>query len=74
MALEYKDARELVRIRHTLRALAARGDRVQARTLLERMWSLAARDAAESAALQTEMSRWRAVFGLERTPAAAEDQ
>lgn len=63
--MEYRDVRELVRIRHELRTLVERGDRGTAASLLERMSTLAARDAAEQAAVQTEMRRWRFVFGLE---------
>jgi len=63
--MEYRDARELVRIRYELRTLAARGERGVAASLLERMRSLASRDAAESAAVQTELQRWQFVFRLE---------
>jgi hypothetical protein len=63
--MEYRDARELVRIRYELRTLAARGAKEVAAPLLERMRSLAARDAAESAAVQTEVQRWQFVFRLE---------
>ena len=62
--MEYTDARELVRIRHELRTLA-RGAGEVAAPLLERMRSLASRDAAESAAVQTEVQRWQFVFRLE---------
>jgi hypothetical protein len=63
--MEYRDVRELVRIRYELRNLAARGAKEVAAPLLERMCSLASRDAAESAAVQTEVQRWQFVFRLE---------
>jgi hypothetical protein len=63
--MEYKDVRELVRIRHELRTLASHGDRLSAAGLMERMGTLASRDAEESAAVETELQRWRFVFGLE---------
>ena len=65
--MEYRELRELVRIRHELRNLAVTGDRDTAAPLLDRMRFLAARDAAESAAVQTEVSRWQFVFRLETT-------
>jgi hypothetical protein len=61
--MEYRDIRELVRIRYELRTLG-RGAGEAAAPLLERMRSLAARDAAESAAVQTELQRWQSVFQL----------
>lgn len=61
--MEYRDARELVRIRYELRTLAP-GAADAAAPLLERMRSLASRDAAESAAVQTEVQRWQFVFRL----------
>lgn len=64
--MEYRDVRELVRIRYELRSLA-RGAREVAAPLLERMRALASVDAAESAAVQTELHRWRSVFSLETT-------
>jgi hypothetical protein len=63
--MEYWELRELVRIRHELRTLAISGDRDTAAPLLDRMRTLAARDAVESAAVQTEVSRWQFVFRLE---------
>jgi hypothetical protein len=63
--MEYRDARELVRIRYELRSLAAKGAADVAAPLLERMQSLASRDAAESAAVRTEVRRWQFVFRLE---------
>jgi hypothetical protein len=63
--MEYQELRELVRIRHELRTLANTGDRDTAASLLDRMRVLAARDAAESAAVQTEVQRWQFVFRLE---------
>ena len=62
--MEYRDARELVRIRHELRTLAARGAREIAAPLLERMQTLAAQDAIESAAVGCELQRWQFVFRL----------
>jgi hypothetical protein len=63
--MEYQELRELVRIRHELRSLASRGDsRDTAASLLDRMRLLAARDAAEDAAVQPEVRRWQFVFGL----------
>ena len=64
--MNYQDVRELVRIRYELRTLA-RGAGEVAAPLLERMRNLAARDAAESAAVQTELRRWQSVFQLELT-------
>lgn len=63
--MEYRDARELVRIRYELRTLAAQGAGDVAAPLLERMQSLAARDAAECAAVSTEVQRWSFVFRLQ---------
>jgi hypothetical protein len=63
--MEYRDARELVRIRYELRSLARGGAAEEAAPLLERMRNLASRDAAESAAVQTEVRRWQFVFRLE---------
>ena len=63
--MSYRDARELVRIRYELRSLAAQGAKHVAAPLLERMTSLASRDAAESAAVQKEVQRWQCVFRLE---------
>jgi hypothetical protein len=64
--MEYRELRELVRIRHELRSLALTGDenRDTAASLLDRMRLLAARDAAEDAAVQPEVRRWQFVFGL----------
>jgi hypothetical protein len=62
--MDYRDIRELVRIRYELRSLT-RSAREVAGPLLERMRSLASRDAAESAAVQTELRRWQSVFQLE---------
>jgi hypothetical protein len=62
--MDYRDIRELVRIRYELRSLT-RGAGQTAAPLLERMRNLAARDAAESAAVQTELRRWQSVFQLE---------
>jgi len=64
--MEYRDVRELVRILYELRSLA-RGAGELASPLLDRMRTLAAVDAAESAAVQTELHRWRSVFSLEMT-------
>lgn len=63
--MEYKDVRELVRIRYELRTLVERRDRQMAEPLLERMSLLASRDAVEQAAVGCEMQRWRFVFGFE---------
>ena len=63
--MEYTDIRELVRIRHTLRTLAAGGDRGLAASLLDRMRALGSRDAEENAAVQPEVQRWQFVFRLE---------
>ena len=63
--MEYREIRELVRIRHELRTLAALRAADTARPLIDRMTSLAERDPIESAAVQTEVSRWRFVFRLE---------
>jgi len=62
--MEYRDVRELVRIRYELRTLG-RGSGEVAAPLLERMRHLASRDAAESAAVQTELLRWQSVFQVE---------
>jgi hypothetical protein len=62
--MEYRDIRELVRIRHELRNLAAEGNKGMAATLLDRMCALVARDPTESAALQPEVQRWQFVFRL----------
>ena len=62
--MDYREVRELVRIRYELRTLAPGAGQVAA-PLLERMRSLAARDAAESAAVQTELRRWQSVFQLD---------
>ena len=63
--MEYREVRELVRIRHELRTLATRGDRDTAAPLLDRMRVLVARDAVENAAVEPEVSRWQFVFRLE---------
>ncbi len=63
--MNYNDVRELVRIRHDLRTLAARGERGTAATLLDRMGSLAALDLVQRAEVETELRRWRFVFRLE---------
>jgi hypothetical protein len=62
--MEYREIRELVRIRHELRSLETGAGEVAA-PLLERMRTLASRDAAESAAVQTELRRWQSVFRIE---------
>jgi hypothetical protein len=63
--MEYRELRELVRIRHELRSLAmTEQNRDTAASLLDRMRFLAARDAAEEAAVQPEVRRWQFVFGL----------
>ena len=63
--MEYTELRELVRIRHELRSLAmTRVDRDTAASLLDRMRRLAARDAAEEAAVKPEVQRWQFVFGI----------
>jgi hypothetical protein len=68
MGLEFKEARELVHIRHELRMLVEQPptDRQIVAHLLQRMASVAACDPAESAAVQTELRRWKFVFGLDR--------
>jgi hypothetical protein len=63
--MDYRELKELVRIRYELRDLAGQRDQGRAASLLDRMFTLAARDPAESAAVQTEMLRWKFVFGLE---------
>jgi hypothetical protein len=63
--MEYTEMRELVRIRHELRSLATTPeDRDTAVSLLDRMRRLAARDAAEEAAVKPEVQRWQFVFGI----------
>jgi hypothetical protein len=63
--MEYRELRELVRIRHDLRSLAMTGeDRDTAASLLARMRVLAACDAIEGAAVEPELRRWQFVFGL----------
>lgn len=63
--MSYREMHELVKMRHTLRSLAAPSDRETAASLIQRMSSLAALDPAESAAVHTELERWKAVFRLE---------
>jgi hypothetical protein len=63
--MEYRDLRELVRIRHELRNLSMTDqNRDTAASLLDRMQHLAAREADEVAAVMPELLRWQFVFGL----------
>lgn len=60
------DVRELVRIRFELRRLAGGGaGREAAAPLLARMSRLASDEALGPAVIRPEMTRWRAVFGLD---------
>lgn len=64
--MDFKDVRDLARIRIELRQMAWDGavDRAAASTLLDRMNDLAARDEIEHAAVEPEIDRWRSLLGL----------
>lgn len=62
--MEFRDVRELVRIRHELRKFTFGGDLDEASALLSRLGAIAAKDPAEHAAALPEMQRWRLRLGL----------
>ncbi len=61
--MEFSEVRELIRVRYELRRLVAEGRIDEARPLLDRMLFLAARDAAELAAVMPEVNRWESSIG-----------
>ncbi|MCG5054571.1 MAG: hypothetical protein KA712_16530 [Myxococcales bacterium] len=63
--MDYRELRELVRIRHELRRFAFGGDLDEASALLTRLGALAARDPKEHAAVMPEVQRWRLRLGLQ---------
>ncbi len=69
--MEFREVRELVRIRHELRKFAFGGDRDEATALLTRLSALAARDPVEHAAALPELQRWRLRLGLQEAEASA---
>jgi hypothetical protein len=56
--MDFKQTRELVRIRYELRALLAENRRKEARPYLERLRQLAASDDGERPSLEPEIARW----------------
>lgn len=62
--MEFREVRELVRIRHELRRYAFGGDLDEASALLRRLSALAAQDPVEHAAALPELQRWRLRLGL----------
>lgn len=63
--MEYREVRELVRLRYELRHSFFGGDAERARTVLGELNALAARDPIERAALEPEMLRWRHRLGMD---------
>lgn len=68
--MEFRDIRELVRIRHELRRYAFGGDLDEASALLTRLGALAAQDPVEHAAAVPELQRWRLRLGLQDSGAS----
>lgn len=62
--MDCDDVRDLVRIRHELRRLAAHGEAASAEPLLDRLTVLAERDPRARADVEPELQRWRSVFRL----------
>ena len=62
--MDFVQAREMIRVRHELRALLAQNRREEAQPLLERLRELAASDEEERSALEPEISRWECGFAL----------
>jgi hypothetical protein len=62
--MDYRELRELVRIRHQLRRFVTGGDTREAGALLSRMETLAAHDPVERAAVAPELQRWQLRLGL----------
>ena len=63
--MDYRDVRELVRIRHELRRYACGGDLDEASALISKLGQVAARDPVEHAAVIPELQRWRMKLGLQ---------
>lgn len=61
--MEFSEVRQLVRLRYEVRRLVAEGRGGEARSVLDRMLSLAAHDAAELAAIMPELDRWESSIG-----------
>jgi hypothetical protein len=61
--MDFAEVRQLIRLRYEVRRLVAEGRGAEARPLLDRMLSLAARDAAELAAIMPELDRWESTLG-----------
>jgi hypothetical protein len=62
--MDFMQAREMIRVRHELRALLAQNRREEAQPLLERLRALAASDEEERSALEPEIARWECGFAL----------
>jgi hypothetical protein len=62
--MDFVQAREMIRVRHELRALLAQNRREEAQPLLEKLRALAAADEEERAALEPEIARWECGFAL----------
>jgi hypothetical protein len=56
--MDFRQTRELVRIRYELRTLLAENRRKEARPYLERLRQLAASDDVERPDLEPEIARW----------------
>jgi hypothetical protein len=61
--MTYAEIRELVRVRHELRRVAAEGRREEAQRLCERLRALAESDPDERAEVEPEIVRWETRLG-----------
>jgi hypothetical protein len=61
--MDFRQAREMVRVRYELRAMLAENRRDEARPLLERLRALAESDAEERPTLEREITRWEVSVG-----------
>ena len=62
--MDYREVRELVRIRHELRKYAFGGDLDEASLLISQLGAVTAKDPVEHAAVLPEIQRWRMKLGL----------
>ena len=61
--MDFRQTREMIRVRYELRTLLAENRRKEARPYLQRLRELAASDDQERPALEPEIARWECRLG-----------
>jgi hypothetical protein len=61
--MDFRQTREMIRVRYELRTLLAQNRRKEALPYLERLRELAADDEEERATLEPEIARWECRLG-----------